>query len=404
MQKADGNLVLSWLGIPIWASNTSGHGGAHAVMQRDGNFVIYAGTKALWSSGSGGHPTAGYYLDLEQDGNFQVIGVRAAVLYSSRTETVGVRFKPEASPAFAGDAGDPDVVYYAGSYYAFTTGTALGNHIQVVVSSSPTSGYRCTGAGSGCSARPQYGSSALPNPPAWEQPNTSTSPGVFEDDGHWVMFYDAALAGHSFGTGYDCLAVASAASLNSRSPVFTDHSRGPLLCQPQDGGVLDPMGFVDPRTRIGYVIWKSNDGSSSAPSRIWAARLAPGGTSIAGTPHEILYNNTGEFPFDTTLDDPFMAYANGRYFLMFTVGNFQSSDYREAYATCSSPLGPCTQARAQPFTSTYGHAYGPGGGSLFADADGDWWISYEAWNSATCQNYGCGAKRLLYVAPIDLGG
>ena len=52
--------------------------------------------------------------------------------------------RPPASPAFNGDAGDPDVVESAGTYYAFTTGTALGNHIQALVdtSGSPASGWR----------------------------------------------------------------------------------------------------------------------------------------------------------------------------------------------------------------------------------------------------------------------
>ena len=61
------------------------------------------------------------------------------------------------TPAYAGDAGDPDVVESAGTYYAFTTGTALGNHLQALVdtSGSPQSGWRSyTGL---C-----YGSTALP--------------------------------------------------------------------------------------------------------------------------------------------------------------------------------------------------------------------------------------------------
>ncbi len=49
------------------------------------------------------------------------------------------------SPAYnfpgSGDAADPQVVYSAGTYYAFTTGNALGNHIAALVSSSPNSGY-----------------------------------------------------------------------------------------------------------------------------------------------------------------------------------------------------------------------------------------------------------------------
>ena len=37
------------------------------------------------------------------------------------------------TPAFAGDAPDPDIVYSGGTYYAFTTGTPLGNHLQALI-------------------------------------------------------------------------------------------------------------------------------------------------------------------------------------------------------------------------------------------------------------------------------
>ena len=78
------------------------------------------------------------------------------------------------SPAYnfpgSGDAADPQIVYSGGTYYAFTTGNALGNHLAALISSSPDSGYApYTGK---C-----FGSTALANPSSWEEPNTQTSPG-----------------------------------------------------------------------------------------------------------------------------------------------------------------------------------------------------------------------------------
>ncbi len=61
------------------------------------------------------------------------------------------------TPAFAGDAPDPDVLYSGGTYYAFTTGTPLGNHIQVLTSGNPATGW---GSYNGL----PFGSSALPPP------------------------------------------------------------------------------------------------------------------------------------------------------------------------------------------------------------------------------------------------
>jgi Glycosyl hydrolases family 43 len=303
------------------------------------------------------------------------------------------------SPAYnfagSGDAADPQVVYSAGAYYAFTTGNAAGNHIAALVSSSPDSGY-APYMGS-C-----FGSSALPNPSPWEEVNTQTSPGVFQYDGQWVMFYDAAQSGHDTDTGYDCLAVATAGSISPSSVQFSDVANSPLLCQPT--GSIDPEPFVDPSTGTAYLVWKQNDGGSAAPAYIWSQQLNSTGTGFApgSHPSQLLTNDTVAYPWETTVEDPSMAVADGAYYLAFSAGVYTSAGYSEGIATCSGPLGPCgTQSQ---ILTTYGPALGPGGGSLFADAGGSWWLDYAAWQggSAGCTSYSCGAARRLFVAPISL--
>jgi hypothetical protein len=60
----------------LWHSGTGGHPGARAVVQADGNFVIYSATNAvLWSAGTAGHP--GAKLIVRNDAN--------VVLYSGGT-------------------------------------------------------------------------------------------------------------------------------------------------------------------------------------------------------------------------------------------------------------------------------------------------------------------------------
>src|SRR5580704_13893095 len=140
------------------------------------------------------------------------IGVVAASMSGLATKA-GAAASPSMSsasqsPAFNGDAADPDIVLYNGTYYAFTTGTPLGNNLQALIytSGSPTSGW-------GSYTGESYGSSALPVPPVWETSNTQTSPGVFSYGGHWVMFYDAAVKPYQEAQGHSCLSVATAATL-----------------------------------------------------------------------------------------------------------------------------------------------------------------------------------------------
>jgi Trypsin len=52
IMQSDGNFVLyDWFNTPIWSTRTHGHFGAYAFVQDDGNFVIYSSTGVpLWES------------------------------------------------------------------------------------------------------------------------------------------------------------------------------------------------------------------------------------------------------------------------------------------------------------------------------------------------------------------
>jgi hypothetical protein len=81
-----GNLVLYSVkyGRVLWSSNTAGNPGAYAVMQSDGNFVIYSsGGRALWNSSSAGNP--GAYAVMQSDGNFVIYSSGGRALWNSST-------------------------------------------------------------------------------------------------------------------------------------------------------------------------------------------------------------------------------------------------------------------------------------------------------------------------------
>ncbi|MFE6868994.1 RHS repeat-associated core domain-containing protein [Kitasatospora sp. NPDC057692] len=73
--QTDGNLVLTSLRSDsvLWSSNTQDHPGSRAVMQDDGNFVVYdPQNTVLWSTGTGVGAGSGYFAVVQDDGKFMV--------------------------------------------------------------------------------------------------------------------------------------------------------------------------------------------------------------------------------------------------------------------------------------------------------------------------------------------
>jgi hypothetical protein len=84
--QEDGNLVLyrAMFGLPLFASNTNGSPANRAVMQADGNFVLYgADGTAYWDTGTWGHP--GSRIVLQDDGDLVVYSPSNETLWASNT-------------------------------------------------------------------------------------------------------------------------------------------------------------------------------------------------------------------------------------------------------------------------------------------------------------------------------
>ena len=84
MQR-DGNLVIYKVagGRALWATHTDGYSTARAVMQGDGNFVLYTDhDQPVWSSATDGH--SGSIVKLQDDGNL-VVYKDAVPLWASGT-------------------------------------------------------------------------------------------------------------------------------------------------------------------------------------------------------------------------------------------------------------------------------------------------------------------------------
>lgn len=111
IMQSDGNFVIyKDGGIPVWSSGTYDTGADRVKMQSDGNLVIYAGRDAKWSSRTAGHRTFSYFgsdnllsgqtlkqgqflrsengryaLRLQRDGNLVLYSAGYHVLWHSQT-------------------------------------------------------------------------------------------------------------------------------------------------------------------------------------------------------------------------------------------------------------------------------------------------------------------------------
>jgi hypothetical protein len=313
---------------------------------------------------------------------------------------------PASSPAFAPawatatrdlDAPDPHVLRVGSTYYAYTTGTTWGNHLGILRSTSPQSGWQTITGG-------RFGSSAFPSVPpqnpvaSWQVPATTHAPGVFALGGQYVMYYGAQTnAGHG---GHYCLSVATS---SSPAGPFVDRSGGaPWLCMDAQGGVIDPSPFLDANGQP-WLAFKTYDdiNQTTQPSAIYVVPLGADGLTTTAAPTLVLAQNNMSSPFET-VENPQMVRVDGTYTLVYSRGEWGSASYRQGYAVCAAVTGPCTEGAPTAFLSSYGDVRGPGGGSVFQDTDANWWIAYHGWNgSPGCVGYSSTCARKMYTAPIQ---
>lgn len=188
--------------------------------------------------------------------------------------------------------------------------------------------------------------------------------------GNSYVLYYSALDGK---TGDQCISEAVAGQ--PQGP-YLDTSKSPLVCQLDLGGSLDPSPYVGADGNP-YLTWKSQ-GSNGQPPTLWAQEMTPSGTGLtAGTPTALL-TPTQSWQ-GGVVEGPDMSVSAGQYQLFYSGNNWQTSAYAIGVATCSGPLGPCTDDSTQPLVASDSTMSGPGGPSVFTDTQGNPWIAFAAW-------------------------
>jgi nucleoid-associated protein YgaU len=98
----DGNLVLAARGKALWSSGTDGQNVVRAEVQRDGNFVVYTADKPVWATNTKGKKDV--RLVMQDDRNL-VLYAAGGAAWSTKTETdappppAPEAAAPEAAPA-----------------------------------------------------------------------------------------------------------------------------------------------------------------------------------------------------------------------------------------------------------------------------------------------------------------
>lgn len=277
----------------------------------------------------------------------------------------------DANVRFPYDFPDPYVLTAGGSYYGYATNSA-GGAVQLIRSSDLVTW--------------SFAGTALGSVPSWAQPGATWAPSVLARAGRWVLYY----AVRDRASGIQCI---SAATASSPTGPFTDTSSGPLVCDLDNGGSIDPSPFVA-ADGTAYLVWKSEGETVGGRATLRSQSLAADGLSVTGTPNTLL--QTDQAWEGRTIEGPSMIATNGGLVLLYSANRWNSSSYGIGAAFCDSPRGPCRKV-AGPVLGTTGAMTGPGGAEAFVDGAGTVRVAFHAWQGSAI---GHPNNRYLHIGEL----
>ncbi|MGK6320036.1 family 43 glycosylhydrolase [Sphingomonas sp. DT-204] len=181
------------------------------------------------------------------------------------------------------------------------------------------------------------------------------APAVATRNGKWYLYY-------SVGPQNPTPSRIGVAVADRPEGPYRDSGK-PLLTGGNGFEAIDPMVFIDPRTRTPYLY---AGGSAGATLRVF--ELKPDMVTIA---REVQVDQPPQFT-----EGAFMHERNGLYYLSYSHGKWNGPSYSVHYATSPSPTGPWTY-RGPILTGDASHQ-GPGHHS-FVRRNGEWLIVYHRW-------------------------
>jgi beta-xylosidase len=219
---------------------------------------------------------------------------------------------------------------------------------------------------------------ALPHLPAWAAPGIVWAPDVAQFGNHYMLYFTAQLVGVSPKT----MCIGDAVSTAVTGPYLPAAS--PFICQQALGGSIDPRVFDDGDGQPS-LLWKSDQnaradhtGLPTVNTQIYRQALSADGLSLVGPPSVIFAPD--EAWQNHIVEAPQMVLVHGTYWLFYSGGWFNQSDYAVGVARCQGARGPCADVSPVPFLSSNGQGDGPGEESVFANAAGVW-LLYNPFSS-----------------------
>lgn len=293
------------------------------------------------------------------------------------------RALPRLGPArdvYDGDIGDPAVlVGPADQYYLFGTNDWPA-HVPTARATALT--------------KWQAGPDALPVAPRWAGPDPTGSltwaPAAVVI-GHRYLLYVSVPEARS---GRECIAVESSA--DPAGP-YTDAANGPLVCQRDLGGSIDPSVVRDRADGL-HLLWKNDGNCCQQPVSLWEQDLTADGLAVVRQPQRLL--SADQSWQGGIIENPAMTPASdGGWWLFYSGNAFERAAYGTGLAYCATVRGPCQDTMPGPFLATHGVQFSPGGLETFRDNRGANWVVYAIWNrpSRNGRYYCC---RSVYLAPL----
>jgi hypothetical protein len=160
------------------------------------------------------------------------------------------------------------------------------------------------------------------------------------------------------------------------------------------GGSIDPDIFTTTGGQS-YLVWKSDGNSIGQATQLWSEPM-DANFNLDGTPTPLL--SADQAWQGGIIEGPDMVQVGNSYDLFYSGNVWSTSNYAVGFATCASPIGPCTDSPDNPVLTSAPGMSGPGSVSIFTSSSGQLMMAFNAWPGAVRYLYG--GYRAVYLADL----